>query len=49
MAQFGALWCNEDARRPREWKSFGVREMRENYGEKKWRAQQELNLQPLVP
>ena len=46
-------WVHCGAMTTLEWlqerKLFRSREIRKNYGEKKWRAQQELNLQPLVP
>ena len=49
MAHFGALWRKQEVQQPGERKSFGAREMRVNYGQNEWRAQHELNLQPLVP
>jgi hypothetical protein len=49
MAQSGALWRKMGMTWPMERKSFGTWEIRRIYRKNKWRAQQELNLQPLVP
>ena len=49
MAQSGALWRKKGRSRPMERNSFGTCKIREIDEETEWRAQQELNLQPLVP